>query len=64
MTQVSIGVPVYNGEKYLAQALDSLLAQSFKDFEIVISDNASNDRTAEICQAYQNKDGRIRLLSE
>ena len=56
MTQVSIEIPVYNGEKYLAGALDSLLAQSFKDFEIVISDNASTDRTAEICRSYQNKD--------
>jgi glycosyltransferase involved in cell wall biosynthesis len=60
MTQVSVGIPVYNGDKYLAPALDSLLAQSFKDFEIVISDNASTDATAEICQAYSNKDARIR----
>jgi glycosyltransferase involved in cell wall biosynthesis len=62
MTQVSIGIPVYNGDKYLAQALDSLLAQSFKDFEVVISDNASTDTTAEICQAYRNKDARIRYF--
>ena len=62
MTQVSIGIPVYNGDKYLPDALDSLLAQSFKDFEIVISDNASTDRTAEICQAYRNKDARIRYF--
>ena len=62
MTQVSIGIPVYNGEKYLARALDSLLAQSFKDFEIVISDNASTDRTAEICRSYQNKDARVRYF--
>lgn len=62
MVQVSIGVPAYNGEKYLAGALDSLLAQSFKDFEIVISDNASTDRTHEICQAYQIKDPRIRYF--
>ena len=62
MTQVSIGIPVYNGEKYLAAALDSLLAQSFRDFEIVISDNASTDRTAEICRCYQNKDARVRYF--
>lgn len=62
MVQVSIGVPVYNGEKYLAEALDSLLAQSFKDFEIVISDNASTDNTEEICRSYQNKDARVRYF--
>jgi glycosyltransferase involved in cell wall biosynthesis len=60
MIRVSVGVPVYNGEKYLAQALGSLLAQSFKDFEIIISDNASTDRTAEISRAYEAKDPRIR----
>ena len=60
MAVVSVGVPVYNGEKYLAATLDSLLAQSLKDFEIVISDNASTDRTPEICRSYQEKDRRIR----
>jgi glycosyltransferase involved in cell wall biosynthesis len=62
MPQVSIGLPVYNGEKYLAEALDSLLAQSFADFEIVIADNASVDATALICQAYQAGDSRIRYV--
>ena len=45
MTRVSVGIPVYNGEKYLAETLDSLLAQTMTDLEIVISDNASTDRT-------------------
>ncbi len=49
-------MPVYNGEKYLIQALDSLLTQSFKDFELIISDNASTDNTAEICKRYLEKD--------
>jgi glycosyltransferase involved in cell wall biosynthesis len=62
MARVSIGVPVYNGERYLAEALDSLLAQSFKDFEIVISDNASTDATIEIGRAYQSKDPRVRYF--
>jgi glycosyltransferase involved in cell wall biosynthesis len=62
MTQVSIGVPVYNGEKYLATTLDALLAQSFKDFEILIGDNASTDRTGEIGRSYQNKDSRVRYI--
>ena len=62
MALVSVGVPVYNGEEYLAEALDSLLSQSFNEFEIVISDNASTDRTSEIARAYQAKDGRIRYF--
>ena len=57
---VSIGMPVYNGEEYIRQALDSLLAQDFKDFELIISDNASTDNTAEICKRYLEKDNRIR----
>jgi glycosyltransferase involved in cell wall biosynthesis len=51
---------VYDGEKYLVEALESVLAQSFEDFELVISDNASTDRTSEICRDYSLKDGRIR----
>jgi glycosyltransferase involved in cell wall biosynthesis len=62
MTRVSVGVPVYNGEKYLAETLESLLAQSFQDFEIVISDNASTDRTTEISRAYQAQDRRVRYF--
>lgn len=58
--RLSIGVPVFNGEKYLRVALDSLLAQTFEDFEIIISDNASTDNTQEICEEYAAKDNRIR----
>lgn len=57
--KVSIGIPVYNGEKYLELALDSLIKQSFLDLEIIISDNASTDRTEEICRSYQAQDSRI-----
>jgi len=56
---LSIGLPVYNGEDFIAQALDSIQNQTFQDFEIIISDNASTDRTAEICKQYANKDSRI-----
>jgi len=59
-TRVSIGLPVFNGENYLAEALDSLLAQTYEDFELIISDNASSDGTREICQAYAARDPRIR----
>jgi glycosyltransferase involved in cell wall biosynthesis len=57
--RLSIGFPVYNGEKFLRQALDSLLQQSFTDFELIISDNASHDKTGEICLEYANEDRRI-----
>ncbi|MEM8674351.1 MAG: glycosyltransferase [Cyanobacteria bacterium P01_G01_bin.67] len=57
--KVSIGIPVYNGEKYLEWAIESLLAQSFQDFEIIISDNASTDRTESICRSFQSRDERI-----
>jgi glycosyltransferase involved in cell wall biosynthesis len=60
--RVSVGMPVYNGERFLEEALGSILAQSFDDFEVVISDNASTDRTEEICRAYAHKDGRIRYF--
>lgn len=58
--RVSIGLPVYNGEKYLEEALDSILAQTYTDFELIIADNASTDRTQEICLKYAQKDQRIR----
>lgn len=61
---VTIGLPVYNGEAYLEQALDALLAQSFEDFELVISDNASTDGTPEICRAYCERDSRLRYVRQ
>jgi glycosyltransferase involved in cell wall biosynthesis len=57
---VSIGMPVFNGEKYLKEALDSILAQTYRDFELIISDNASTDRTEQICRKYATEDSRIR----
>ncbi|MGE3820855.1 MAG: glycosyltransferase [Isosphaeraceae bacterium] len=56
---VSVGLPVYNGEAYLRQSLDSLLAQDYQDFEIVLSDNASTDGTPRICQEYASRDRRV-----
>lgn len=58
--RISIGLPVYNGEKFLKESLDSLLAQTFTDFEIIICDNASTDETEKICRGYAAKDKRIR----
>lgn len=57
---VSIGMPVKNGELFIREALDSLLAQDFTGFELVISDNASMDATREICLEYASRDSRVR----
>ena len=56
---VSIGLPVYNGEHYIARAIESLLAQDYALIELIISDNASTDRTPEICREYAAKDSRV-----
>lgn len=58
--RVSIGLPVFNGERYLASTVESLLAQTFEDFELIITDNASTDQTEEICRRYAARDARIR----
>lgn len=55
-------MPAYNAERFLAEALDSLLSQSFEDFELVIADNASTDGTEEICRTYAARDERIRYF--
>ena len=57
---VSVGVPVYNGARFLREALDSVLAQDYANFEIIVSDNASEDETESICREYALRDARIR----
>ena len=52
MPRVSVGMPVYNGAEFLDESLSAILAQDFDDFEVVISDNASTDKTPEICESY------------
>lgn len=61
---VTIGMPVFNGQCFLRQAIDSLLGQTYADFELVISDNASTDATSTICQEYAAKDDRIRYVRQ
>lgn len=61
---VCIGVPVFNGEKFLKNALDSLLSQTFRNFNLIISDNASTDSTQSICQEYAQKDKRIQYYRQ
>src|SRR5215469_16516475 len=60
LPRVSIGLPVWNGEKYIRSAVDSILRQDYTDFELIISDNASTDATQDICREYAAKDPRIR----
>lgn len=60
---VSICLPVYNGEKFLAQAIDSVLAQTYRNFELLVSDDCSTDGSSEIIQRYAVRDGRIKSWS-
>lgn len=60
--KLSIGLPVYNGENFLEDAINSILNQTFKDFELIISDNASTDATEQICKKFSAEDERIRYF--
>jgi glycosyltransferase involved in cell wall biosynthesis len=62
--RLSIGLPVYNGENFLAESIEALLGQSYEDFELIISDNFSTDATAEICRHYGGLDCRIRYFRQ
>ncbi len=62
--RLTVGLPVYNGEEHLAASLDALLGQSYEDFELVISDNASTDGTADICRSYEKEDSRVRYFRQ
>lgn len=64
IANVSIGMPVRNADAFLTEAIESLLSQSFSDFELIISDNASDDDTASICQKYAARDHRIKYLRQ
>ena len=56
---LSVGLPVYNGENFIAEAIESVLSQTFQGFELVISDNSSTDDTRRICEHYESLDDRI-----
>ena len=62
--KLNIGIPVYNGEKFIRNCLNSILNQTFTDFEIILSDNASTDSTTSICKEYAKKDSRILFLKQ
>lgn len=62
MPKITIGLPVYNGENYLAETIESVLSQTFEDFVLFISDDASTDATAGICRRYAQRDSRIEYI--
>jgi glycosyltransferase involved in cell wall biosynthesis len=62
MPKLSIGIPVFNGQEFLPELLDGLLGQTFRDFEILICDNASSDCTPQICCEYKRRDSRIHFI--
>jgi len=62
--RLTIGLPVYNSERYVAESIESLLGQSYRDFELVISDNASTDETPAICERYAKQDSRVRYYRQ
>ena len=64
MVKISVIIPVYNVEKYIAFCLESVLNQSFTEYEVILVDDGSTDRSWEICQKYANKDSRVTVLRQ
>jgi len=64
MPAVSFGLPVYNGERFLADTIQSILDQTYTDFEVIVSDNVSTDATLEVARRYAARDSRVRVVSQ
>ncbi len=62
MNKLSIIVPIYNVEKYLKKCIDSILEQTYKNLEIILIDDGSTDNSGKICDEYENKDCRIKVI--
>lgn len=62
MSTISIIVPIYNAEKYLCRCVDSILSQTYTDFELLLIDDGSNDNSAIICDEYEKKDSRVKVF--
>ena len=63
MSEISIVLPVYNGGDFIAQAIESILQQTFNDFELILVNDCSTDNTSEIISAYERQDKRIRIIN-
>lgn len=64
MPMIPIIVPVYNAERYLAQCVDSILAQTFTDFELLLINDGSKDKSVKICDEYAKNDSRVRVFQK
>ncbi|MEM2918883.1 MAG: glycosyltransferase family 2 protein [Candidatus Altiarchaeota archaeon] len=64
MPRISVIIPAYNEEKYISRCLDSLLEQTYEDFEIIAIDDGSKDKTSEILKSYEKKYKKIKVLSQ
>ena len=64
MPEISVIVPVYNTEQYLHRCIDSILAQTFTDFELILVDDGSTDESGKICDEYAANDERVRVIRQ
>ena len=64
MPAISVIIPVYNVEKYLRECLDSVLSQTFSDFELILIDDGSPDSSGAICDEYAERDARVRVFHQ
>lgn len=64
MAEISVIVPVYNSERYIKRCVDSILAQTFKDFELILLDDGSTDQSGQLCDDYAEQDSRIRVIHQ
>ena len=62
MAKISVIVPVYNCEAYITQCIESVLRQTFRDFELILVDDGSKDKSPEICELYALRDSRIKVI--
>ena len=62
--KIFIGLPVFNGEKYISQSIESVLSQTYKNFILFFSDNCSTDNTQQICLKYEKQDARVKYFKQ